>query len=88
MNRFPHQLGAENAAKRVEDMGLRVTVIPRHNPITDKDFFVVLSGPYSAAKIDKIIEQLKEKGFAEARPNKEGIGHIDASPGATPSPAP
>jgi len=88
VNRFPHQVGAENAAKRVEDMGLRVTVVPRHNPVTDKDFFVVLSGPYSAAKIDKIIEQLKERGFAEARPNKEGIGHVDAAPGATPSSAP
>jgi serine/threonine protein kinase len=88
VNRFPHQLGAENAAKKVEDMGLRVTVIPRHNPLTDKDFFVVLSGPYSAAKIDKIIEQLREGGFAEARPNKEVVGHVDASPGTPPSPAP
>jgi serine/threonine protein kinase len=88
VNRFPRQVGAENAAKKVEDMGLRVTVIPRHNPITDKDFFVVLSGPYSAAKIGGIIEQLKGRGFAEARPNKEGTGHANASPGTTPSPAP
>ena len=50
--RFPRQIGARNAADRIERLGLPVTVIPRHRP-NDTDFFVVLSGPFAAGKIEK-----------------------------------
>jgi serine/threonine protein kinase len=88
VNRFPHEVGAQNAAKKVEDLGLPVSIIPRHNPITDDDFFVVLSGPYSAAKIGGIIEKLKSIGFEGAKPNKEIAGHVNPSHRAVSQPAP
>ena len=50
VNRFPRQTGAQNAAKKIEDMGLPATVIPRHNPANSTEFFVVLSGPFSQAE--------------------------------------
>jgi hypothetical protein len=50
-------------------MGLPVTVIPKHNSVTDSEFFVVLTGPYPAEKVDGIVAQLKAKGFAQARLN-------------------
>jgi hypothetical protein len=88
VNRFPREAGAQNAAKKIEDMGLPVSIIPRHNPITDDDFFVVLSGPYSAAKIAGIIEQLKSIGFEGAKPNKDIVGHANPSHRAVSQPAP
>jgi len=88
VNRFPREIGAQNAAKKVEDLGLPVSIIPRHNPITDDDFFVVLSGPYSAAKIGGIIEKLKSIGFEGAKPNKEIAGHVNPSHRAASQPAP
>jgi hypothetical protein len=88
VNRFPREVGAQNAAKKIEDMGLPVSIIPRHNPITDDDFFVVLSGPYSAAKIAGIIEQLKSIGFEGAKPNKDIVGHANPSHRAVSQPAP
>ena len=66
-------------------MGLPVTIVPKHNSVTDGDFFVVLTGPYAASKIDGIVEKLKAKGFAQARPNKTVIGGANA--GARPGPA-
>jgi serine/threonine protein kinase len=88
VNRFPREVGAQNAAKKIEDMGLPVSIIPRHNPITDDDFFVVLSGPYSAAKMGGIIEQLKSIGFEGAKPNKDIVGHANPSHRAVSQPAP
>ncbi|MGA2718480.1 MAG: serine/threonine-protein kinase [Candidatus Acidiferrales bacterium] len=88
VSRFPREVGAQNAAKKVEDMGLPVSIVPRHNPITDDDFFVVLSGPYSAAKIGGIIEQLKSIGFEAAKPNKEIVGHVNPSHRVVSHPAP
>ena len=88
VNRFPREIGAQNAAKKVEDMGLPVKIIPRHNPISDDDFFVVLSGPYSAAKIGGIIEKLKSIGFEGAKPNKEIAGHMNPSHRAVSQPTP
>jgi hypothetical protein len=61
-------------------MGLPVSIVPKHNAITDEDFFVVLSGPYKAARMDEVIAQLKAKGFAQARPNKPPAGGSNAAP--------
>ncbi len=69
VNRFPRQIGAQNAAQKIEGMGLPVTIIPRHNAANDSQFFVVLSGPFPAAKIDSVVQRLKGNGFALARPN-------------------
>jgi hypothetical protein len=68
VGRFAREVGAQNAANKITNMGLRVSVIPRHNPITNSDFFVVTAGPVAADKIDSTVEQLRAKGFANARP--------------------
>jgi hypothetical protein len=81
-------VGAQNAARRVEEMGLSVTIIPKHNALTGEDFFAVLSGPYKAAKIDGIVEQLKAKGFAQARRNNPAAGAANAAARPSAAPAP
>ena len=63
VGRYPRQVGAQNAANRIEKIGLPVTIMPRRHP-DQTEFFVVVSGPYPAAKIDGIVEQLKTNGFA------------------------
>ena len=68
VGRFAREVGAQNAANKITNMGLRVSVIPRHNPTTNGDFFVVTAGPVAADKIDSTVEQLRAKGFANARP--------------------
>jgi serine/threonine protein kinase len=88
VNRFPREVGAQNAAKRIEEMGLPVTIIPRHNAANDNDFFVVLTGPYPAARIDGIVEQLKAKGFVQARLNRAGAAATNPVPRSRSAPAP
>ena len=66
VGRFPRAVGAQNAAGKIANMGLRVSVVPRHNPTTNSDFFVVMAGPFAADKIDSMVEQLRAKGFANA----------------------
>lgn len=84
VNRFPRQGGAQNAAKKIEEMGLPVTIVPRRNPVNNADFFVVLSGPFAAGKIDSIIQQLKSNGFALARINRAAAA-LDKTTPASPN---
>jgi serine/threonine protein kinase len=67
VGRFAREVGAQNAASKLANMGLRVSVIPRHNPTTNGNFFVVTVGPLAADKIESMVEQLRAKGFANAR---------------------
>ena len=69
VNRFPRQIGAQNAANKIESLGLPVTILPRHSAATNSEFFVVLSGPFPPAEIDTVIEKLKSNGFSLARAN-------------------
>jgi serine/threonine protein kinase len=81
VGRFAREVVAQNTASRIADMGLRVSVIPRHNPVTNSDFFVVTAGPFAADKIDSTVEQLRAKGFVNARPAK---GKPQAEPRSAP----
>ena len=80
VNRFPRQGGAQNAAKKIEEMGLPVTIVPRRNPVNNADFFVVLSGPFPAAKIDTIVQQLRSNGFTLARINRAAAAANKTAP--------
>ncbi|MGD0965074.1 MAG: serine/threonine-protein kinase [Candidatus Acidiferrales bacterium] len=90
VSRFPREVGAQNAARKIEEMGLPVSIIPKHNTVTDENFFVVLTGPYAAAKIDGILERLKSRGFLQARPNKgiaggtKPVPHLGSAAAPTP----
>jgi serine/threonine protein kinase len=81
VGRFAREGVAQNTASKIADMGLRVSVIPRHNPMTNSDFFVVTAGPFAADKIDSTVEQLRAKGFVNARPAK---GKPQAEPRSEP----
>jgi serine/threonine protein kinase len=85
VNRFPRQLGAQNAANKIEAMGLPVSIIPRHNAANDSEFFIVLSGPFPAGKIDSAIGQLKSNGFPFARPNRTAAPAKRSLQGASPA---
>jgi serine/threonine protein kinase len=67
VGRFPRELGAQNLAKQIEAMGLPVTVMPRHSPQNNSDFFAVFTGPFAANRIDDVMQQLQAKGFANAK---------------------
>jgi hypothetical protein len=83
VGRFPRAVGAQNAAGKIANMGLRASVVPRHNPATNRDFFVVMAGPFAADKIDGMVEQLRAKGFANAGAIK-GKGQAQAQPPSAP----
>jgi serine/threonine protein kinase len=70
VTRFPHEVRAQHAAKKIKELNLPVSIVPKHNPETNEEFFVVLTGPFTAAKIDGIVQRLQENGFLQARPNK------------------
>ena len=88
VNRFAREGAAQNAAKRIEKIGLPVTIIPRRRVADDTDFFVVLTGPYPPGKIDGIVAQLKANGFSFAKPNRAmAAGNKPpASPPTAPAP--
>jgi len=81
VGRFAREGVAQNIASKIASMGLRVSVIPRRNPVTNSDFFVVTAGPFAADKIDSTVEQLRAKGFVKARPAK---GKAQAEPRSAP----
>ena len=65
VGRFERQDPAQNAATKIEGLGLPVTVVPRHN---DKgDFFVVVTGPFGAKRIPSVISWLDAQGFHSVR---------------------
>jgi serine/threonine protein kinase len=72
VNRFARQVGAENSARKIENLGLPVSVVPRRNVMSNAEFFVVLCGPFEQSKIDEMVEKLKSDGFVNARPNYAG----------------
>ena len=81
VGRFQREGGARNMARKIEDLGLPATVMPRHNPITNADFFAVFTGPFPPNTIDDVIKKLQGKGFANA--HRAG-GLPAAQPPATP----
>ncbi len=79
VGRFAREAGAQNTARKIEDMGLPVTVMPRHNPKTNSDFFAVFTGPFAVNTIDDVMKQLQAKGFANAH-KAGGLGTAQPHP--------
>jgi hypothetical protein len=65
VGRFQQEEGAQEAAKKIEDLGLPTMVVPRRNP--NGEVFVVLSGPYGPKKAPDAMQQLESLGFANIR---------------------
>jgi len=65
VGRFEREDRAQGAARKIEGLGLPVTVIPRQN---DKgNFYVVVTGPFGAKRIPSVIEWLQTQGFPNVR---------------------
>ncbi|MGH9864881.1 MAG: SPOR domain-containing protein, partial [Candidatus Acidiferrales bacterium] len=67
VGRFEREAGAQNAAKRIEDDGLPVVVMPRRNQQNGQQFFVVFTGPFAPTRAQNVLQRLQDEGFANVR---------------------
>jgi Protein kinase domain len=73
MGRFEREDKAQSTAKKIEDLGLPVSVVPRHG--LAGEFYVVLTGPYGPERIESAMDYLKTQGFMEVRVVKNPFGN-------------
>ncbi|MDR3721859.1 MAG: serine/threonine-protein kinase [Candidatus Acidoferrales bacterium] len=73
IGRFEQEERAQITAKKIEDLGLPVVVIPRHN--ATGEFFVVFTGPFGPERVGSAMEWLKTQGFAGVRLVKNPLGN-------------
>jgi len=66
VGRYEREERAQAAAKKIEDLGLPVSVIPRRSPTGE--FYVVFTGPFGPDRVTSVIDWLKTQGFLGARP--------------------
>lgn len=84
IGRFDLEDRAQERARKIEDLGLPVVVIPRH---TDgHSFFVVLSGPFGPERVGSVMDWLKEQGFAGIRVLKNPLRNGRLVPGVEQDP--
>ncbi len=90
VGRYERQDRAQTAAKKIEDLGLSVEVLPRQNGQTR--FFVVFAGPFADDRMSGALELLQLQGFAGARAvgNSPAVGNRNRSwnPMQNPNPNP
>jgi serine/threonine protein kinase len=72
VGRFQREAGAQNAAKRIEDDGLPVVVMPRRNQQNGQQFFVVFTGPFAPTRAQDIVQRLEKRGFSNVHEVKPG----------------
>jgi len=73
VGRFQREDRAKAAAKKIEDLGLPVHIVPKHGE--GGDAYVLFAGPFGAKRVSSVMEWLKAQGF-------EGV-HAVAGPAAT-----
>ena len=66
VGRYEHEERAQAAAKKIEDLGLPVSVIPRRS--STGEVYVVFTGPFGPDRVTSVIDWLKTQGFLAARP--------------------
>ncbi|MGH9562072.1 MAG: hypothetical protein ACRD3S_11520, partial [Terracidiphilus sp.] len=84
IGRFQTEDRAQVTAKKVEDLGLPVVVIPRHTEVGR--FYLVLSGPFGPERVGSVMEWLKEQGFAGIRVLKNPMRNGRLIPGVEQDP--
>jgi serine/threonine protein kinase len=84
IGRFETEDRAQVTAKKVEDLGLPVVVIPRRTSIGR--FFLVLSGPFGPERVGSVMEWLKEQGFHGIRVLKNPLRNGRLVPGVEQDP--
>jgi len=65
VGRFEREDRAQSTAKKIEDLGLPVAVIPRQN--AEGEFYVVLTGPFGPERVPSVMDWLKTQGFQGVR---------------------
>jgi serine/threonine protein kinase len=66
VGRFEHEDRAQAAAKKIEDLGLPVAVIPKRGATGEA--YVVVTGPFGPDRVRSVIDWLKTQGFLGVRP--------------------
>ncbi len=84
IGRFEVEDRAQERARKVEDLGLPVVVIPRRN--AGRQFFVVLSGPFGPERVGSVLQWLKEQGFWGVRVLKNPLRNGRLIPGVEQDP--
>lgn len=86
VGRFEREDRAQNTAKKIEDLGLPVAVIPRHN--AKGEFFVVFTGPFGPERVESVMGWLQTQGFSGVRLVKNPLANLrevpNQDPGANP----
>jgi serine/threonine protein kinase len=72
VGRFEREDKAQSAAKKIQDLGLPVTVVPRAS-LTGQ-VFVVVTGPYGPERVESAMDYLKTQGFSDVRLIKNPVG--------------
>lgn len=72
VGRFEREDRAQAAAKRIEDDGLPVVVMPRRNQQNHQQFFVVFTGPFAPTRAQDVRQRLQEQGFSNVHEVKPG----------------
>ena len=80
VGRYEHEDRAQAAAKKIEDLGLPVAVIPRRS--LTGEAYVVVTGPFGPDRVTSVIDWLKTQGFLGVRPvnNPTATGHQNPDP--------
>jgi ACT domain-containing protein len=90
VGRYEREDRAQAAAKKIEDLGLSVVVLPRQNQ--QGQFFVVLTGPFGPGRVQSVVDWLQSQGFSNVRPVKNSMGNqrqdLNQNPKQDPAPSP
>jgi serine/threonine protein kinase len=65
VGRYLKEDKAQGAAKKIEDLGLPVVVIPKHG--LAGQFFVVFAGPVGTKRVPSVMQWLEAQGFRDVR---------------------
>jgi len=66
VGRFAQEDNAQKSAKKLEDLGLPATVIPRRGP--KGAFYVVFTGPFGQRRVPSVTQWLETQGFSDVHP--------------------
>lgn len=86
VGRFEREDRAQSTAKKIEDLGLPVAVIPRQN--ATGEFYVVLTGPFGPERVSSVMDWLKAQGFLNVRLVKNPLATGRQAPNQGPDAGP
>jgi serine/threonine protein kinase len=79
VGRYEREDRAQEAAKKIEELGLPVSVIPRYNN-AGEEFYVVLSGPFDGKRLSSVADWLVTQGFPGVHPIRSPLANQKSSP--------